>query len=146
MIASKPEAVVSLIGKIHERANEWIELQLREKKISGLAPSHGDILAALYRNGAMTMGDLAEAIRRKKNTVTVLARKLIAGRYVKIQRDSGDSRIKRLALTKKALTKRSDIQEISRELIEKMYQEISEAEKKTLVNLLDRIYFNLSGD
>lgn len=67
------------------------ELELRG--IVGLAPTHGDILVALFRNESLSMRDLSETIQRDKSTVTALVNKLIKLGYVEKYKGTEDSRV-----------------------------------------------------
>ena len=67
---------LALISRIHEKGNRFITEQLKKNGIDGLVPSHGDILAVLYKYQKSTMKDIADRIHRTKPTVTVLVDKL----------------------------------------------------------------------
>lgn len=75
--------MLSLVSKIHEKGNRFIIEELKNNGAEGLAPSHGDILVCLYKNGKMTMKDIANSIHRTKPTVTVLVDKLEKLGYLK---------------------------------------------------------------
>ena len=64
------------IAKIHEYADRFIIQELKKNNITGLVPSHGEILLWLYQNDKMTMKNIADKIHRSKSTVTVLVNKL----------------------------------------------------------------------
>ncbi len=75
--------MLSLVSKIHEKGNRFIIEELKNNGAEGLASSHGDILVCLYKNGKMTMKDIANSIHRTKPTVTVLVDKLEKLGYLK---------------------------------------------------------------
>ena len=68
---------IFLISRIRESANNFIINELKKAGIKGIAPSHGDIMAALYKEDKIPMNLLAKKIRRTKATLTVLADKLV---------------------------------------------------------------------
>ena len=53
---------LSYISKIHEKGNRFIVEQLNKNGIKELVPSHGDILAVLYKDGKTTMKEIADKI------------------------------------------------------------------------------------
>lgn len=75
--------MLSLVSKIHEKGNRFIIEELKNNGAEGLVPSHGDILVCLYKNGKMTMKEIANSIHRTKPTVTVLVDKLEKLGYLK---------------------------------------------------------------
>ena len=93
------EHIAGLVGSVRERINSLVAAELESLGLSGLVPSHGAILARLYAAGPQTMGELARACDRRKNTVTSLVRKLEAAGYVRREEDPGDARVARIALT-----------------------------------------------
>ena len=56
--------IISLIGRIHEKANRFLVTELRRRNIDGIAPSHGDILGALLIYDQLQMKELAQFIHR----------------------------------------------------------------------------------
>ena len=104
---------IALNARVREKANEFIIRELEHRNITGLAPSHGDILITLMLKGPMKMKDLADAINRKKNTITTLVGKLIVHGYVEKLTEKSDNRINLIALTKKGQSIKADFLEIS---------------------------------
>lgn len=130
---------LSLIAKIHEKGNRYILEELNKNGITELAPSHGDILAMLYKYEKLTMKDLAEKIHRTKPTVTVLVNKLEKLSYVKREKSSEDSRITYIKLTAKGEEFRSVFEKISEDLNKMLYKNLSEEEANLLDNLLSKM-------
>ena len=93
--------MLSLVSKIHEQGNRFIIEELKNNGAEGLAPSHGDILVCLYKNGKMTMKDIANCIHRTKPTVTVLVDKLEKLGYLKREASVEDNRSTNIVLTQK---------------------------------------------
>jgi MarR family transcriptional regulator, organic hydroperoxide resistance regulator len=133
---------LNLIGTIKEEANKFIIDELQKQGINGIVPSHGSILITLYNQKSMTMKEIAEKIKRKQPTVTVLIDKLLEYGYVTKEKDNEDSRVINICLTKKGEDFKSIFFEISEKLNKKMHKGLTEKEADTLENLLKRISGN----
>ena len=135
--------VVALMGRILEKANGLIARELVKRGHPGLAPSHGAILAKLYARGALPMGALAEAIGRKKNTVTTLVAKLEREGYVARTTSTEDSRVTLVSLTPKGEAFREDFQAVSKVLLTAVWGDMPDADKAKAVHSLEHILKNL---
>ena len=49
------DMVIDRIARIRERANAFVIAELTRRGVTGLVPSHGSILARLYRQGGLPM-------------------------------------------------------------------------------------------
>ena len=67
---------VMLMGRIHDLTQKWLRGELAAAGLSGIVPSHGDVLALLFMKGEATMHELAAFAHRTKPTTTVLVDKL----------------------------------------------------------------------
>lgn len=134
--------IISLIAVVREKANRFIIQEMSMKEMEGLAPSHGDILSALFEYSSLTMKDLAKKINKDKSTVTALVNKLLNLGYIERTRDIADSRIVYITLTEKGENLKGDFKEISDKLIERVYKDISKNEQEVLINILTKIYNN----
>ncbi|AGF55151.1 MULTISPECIES: MarR family winged helix-turn-helix transcriptional regulator [Clostridium] len=134
--------IISLIAVVREKANRFIVQEMSTKEMEGLAPSHGDILSALFEYSSLTMKDLAKKINKDKSTVTALVNKLLNLGYIERTRDIADSRIVYITLTEKGENLKGDFKEISDKLIERVYKDISKSEQEVLINILTKIYNN----
>lgn len=132
-----------LISRIRELTHNTIVFELEKRNITDIEPAHGDIFNALNKHGELKMSDLAKAIGRKKNTITVLARKLVERGYLNERVDPRDSRSRLLSLTEKTNELHPKRKEVSVAVIDKIYRGFSEEEKVQLVGLLERIYENV---
>ncbi|MCP4602600.1 MAG: MarR family transcriptional regulator [Proteobacteria bacterium] len=138
----KIDKIIYLIGRIREKANRYITDELTSRGIVGLAPSHGDILFALLKNGNLHMKELAQIIDRKKTTITTLIEKLVKLGYVEKTVDENDKRYYVVSLTKKGRSLKSDLIDISHNLITKTYKGIPPNEREMLVRVLSKINEN----
>lgn len=131
--------ILTLLSRVHRQANKFIEKELKDRQIGGLAPSHGDILFQLYRHPSITMHQLSKLIDRDKSTVTVLVEKLVKLGYIYKEQDPQDSRIYRLAATEKGQELRPVFEEISERMLGAIYKDFLPEEKTVLLNLLQKI-------
>ncbi|MBN2178312.1 MAG: MarR family transcriptional regulator [Deltaproteobacteria bacterium] len=133
---------ITLISKIREKANRFLVSELKSHNMPGLAPSHGDILWALFKHGGLSMKGLAGLIDRDKSTVTALVNKLIFLGYVRKEPDIADSRVTLISLTDAGEDLKDDLIEISQKLISKVYKTLSEDERDSLIGLLTKVNDN----
>lgn len=131
--------LLSLISKIHEKGNRFIVEELKKNDADGLVPSHGDILFCLYKNGKMTMKDIANCIHRTRPTVTVLVDKLEKLGYIKREIAQADNRYTYINLTQKGKKFKNTFEKISNDLNEMLYKNLSDTEATTLEKLLEKI-------
>ena len=131
--------MLSLVSKIHEKGNRFIIEELKNNGAEGLVPSHGDILVCLYRNGKMTMKDIANCIHRTKPTVTVLVDKLEKLGYLKREASDEDSRSTNIVLTQKGKDFQATFEKISEELNEMLYKNLSPEESELIEKLLRKV-------
>ena len=132
-------AILSLISKIHEKGNRFIIEELKNNGAEGLVPSHGDILVCLYKNGKMTMKDIANCIHRTKPTVTVLIDKLEKLGYLKREASVEDNRSTNIVLTQKGEDFKVIFEKISKELNKMLYKNLSPEESELIEKLLKKI-------
>ena len=134
--------IIYLCSLVRERANSYISDALASRGINDLLPAHGLILYVLFEKGTMTMGDLAQASRRKKNTLTTLVRSLENSGYLRKQQDPDDSRVQYVLLTEKG-RKACHIQhEISVELLKKIWSGVPPEQSQLCAETLLKIAAN----
>lgn len=131
--------MLSLVSKIHEKGNRFIIEELKNNGAEGLVPSHGDILVCLYKNGKMTMKDIANSIHRTKPTVTVLIDKLEKLGYLKREDSDEDSRSTNIVLTQKGEDFKVIFEKISNELNKMLYKNLSPEESELIEKLLRKV-------
>jgi MarR family transcriptional regulator, organic hydroperoxide resistance regulator len=135
--------IIAVISSIRGLAHELISRELKRHGISGIAPSHGDILFTLYSKDGVSMKEIARGIGKKKNTVTVLVDKLASLGFVRKEADGADRRTTRVFLTEKARAFQGVFADVSETLIERTLKDFGEPEKDGLMTFLDRIEKNL---
>ena len=131
--------MLSLVSKIHEKGNRFIVEELKKNGAKGLVPSHGDILVCLYNQDKMTMKDIADKINRTRPTVTVLVDKLEKLGYLKREVSSEDSRYTYICLTKQGLDFKPIFEQISNDLTDMLYKNLSDSEADILEELLRKV-------
>lgn len=133
---------INLIGRIREKANKFLLKELSKLGLKNISPSHGDILAALFKYEEATMTEIANIIHRDRSTVTTLVTKLIRLEYVSSKKDPNDNRSSIIYLTKKGKELKSGFNEISHKLYMLEYKGFSDEEKVVFQRLLQKIYDN----
>lgn len=133
---------LSLSAKIREAGNAFLIKKLKEYRFDNLAPSHGDILAVLYKHEKLTMKEIANKIHRTKATVTVLVDKLEKEQLVKREKSAEDSRITYIVLTQKSIDSKPIFEKIAGELNTMLYKNFTEDEAKQLDFLLEKMLKN----
>jgi DNA-binding MarR family transcriptional regulator len=139
----KTAGIIALISTVRDKANRIILRKLKERGIHDIAPAHGSILVALFRNDELPMGQIAKMIDRDKSTVTTLVNKLVKNGYLERRKDDSDSRVTLIRLTNKGKALEYDFFDISRELITMVYSGFSESEKENLMRFMGRVKNNL---
>ena len=140
----KSKQIISLIARIRYGANTLIIRELERHGVSGIAPSHGDILARLFACSSLTMTELAQAINRKKNTLTTLVEKLEKLGYVEKLQDRDDARVTLIRLTEKGKALRPHFDAVSDKLLFTAYKGMTEGEQEKLFKLLVKMNENFS--
>ncbi|MPQ34052.1 MarR family transcriptional regulator [Clostridium estertheticum] len=133
---------INLIGRIREKANKFLLNELGKLGLQNIAPSHGDILAALFRCEEATMTEIADIIHRDRSTVTALVNKLIGLGYISSKKDPNDNRSNIIYLTEKGESLKTGFKKISQKLYMLEYNGISDEEKIIFKSLLQKIYNN----
>ena len=128
--------IANRIAALRNRINAFILDRLAEEGVEGLAPSHGAVLAALYRDGPQPMKAICARVRRDKSTLTVLTRKLEALGYIGREADENDSRVTILRLTEKGIAFQALFERISEELRRTLWGDTPDREREEFCRLL----------
>jgi DNA-binding MarR family transcriptional regulator len=133
---------INLISVVRKETNEFLLNEMKKIGFEDLSPSHGSILAALFKYNEATMTEIANLIRRDRSTVTVLVNKLIRLGYIACKKNLNDSRSNIIYLTEKGRRFEEDFKKISVELYEIAYKNVTEYEKEIFKKVLNKIYKN----
>jgi DNA-binding MarR family transcriptional regulator len=133
------DRTIYLIARIREKANRLITRELAAHGLTGVVPTHGDILVSLFLQPRLPMKRLAEIIDRDKSTITALVDKLVRLGYVEKKPDPNDSRVALVCLTTRGRALMPDFLEISSKLQERVYKNLSRKERAVLIELLRKV-------
>ncbi len=134
--------IIALISTVRAQAYKFIQRELDSRGMEGLAPSHGAILSLLFREDEISMSNIARRIDRDKSTVTALVQKLSEHGYVTKRRDTNDSRVTYVSLTRAGRALEPDFRAISRALLARTYRGFTREAKEALMQYLTRIHAN----
>lgn len=138
----RTDDTISLISKIKEKADRFIVKELENLGLQNIAPSHGDILSALFKRHEATMTEIANAIHKDRSTVTALVNKLTVLGYIASRKDPQDNRSSIIYLTEKGVSLEPGFRKISEKLYRLEYAGISDEEKEIFRDLIQRINDN----
>lgn len=108
--------IIARASRLTALADDWLEKALAREGIEDILPAHGDLLAELYREGALSVSSLARRSARSKSTVSVLVRKLETAGYVRRRVDESDPRRLVIEPTDKGLALQEPFTRIADEL------------------------------
>lgn len=132
---------LSLVAKIRDKANKLIVSELEANQITGIVPSHGDILMFLYREKQpLSVKALAEKIHRTQPTTTVLINKLEQLGFVDRTKDEKDSRVSLILLTEKGRGLEPIFLAVSQQVNDAIYGSLSEEQSLQLEQLLEQVH------
>ena len=138
----KHDAIMS-ISRIHAMTQKWLTDELAAAGMAGVVPSHGDVLACLFRNGPTAMHDLAAFSHRTRPTTTVLVDKLEQMGLVRRERSDDDARSTVVVLTDAGEALRDKFESISRRLVRLVYSPLDKRESEMFEGLLGKILATL---
>ncbi|MCU0915077.1 MAG: MarR family transcriptional regulator [Planctomycetes bacterium] len=140
------EGIAGQIARIREKANALVERELRDRRIKGIVPAHGPVLAfLLQQSGPVPIKAVVESVRRVKSTVTVTVSTLEKHGYLRKFPCETDARVTYVELTARGRGLRKDFEAISRGLRSRLYGDMSANDRERLVKQLDQIEKNLSA-
>ena len=134
-----------IISKIRYLINDYLQDELQKIGCKGIVPSHGNLLSNLFKYGEMTMTEIADKIARDRSTVTALVSKLEKYDMVKLIENKEDLRSKKVTLTKKGMKFKNDFVNISNNMTEKLWNNISNDEKEIFIKVLLKIQKNFNN-
>ena len=130
---------VMLMGRIHDLTQKWLRGELAAAGLSGIVPSHGDVLALLFMKGE------AAFAHRTRPTTTVLVDKLEEVGLVRRAQSEDDARSTVVALTAEGASLRGSFKAISKKLVLRVYSPLSKDEGEMLEKLLNKVLSNLEA-
>ncbi len=141
----KENGIASIISLNRESIRNYLTLELKKRGVEGILSTHGTVLFFLYENsGKLSMKDISRYTGRKKTTITDLVRKLETYGYITKEESEEDKRFSYAVLTKKAYEFKPIFDEISKNLLDKIYKGFSSEDKQQAIDLLLKINHNLN--
>ncbi len=142
----KTEGIIAQIARIKELANALIEAELRSRSIEGIVPAHGPVLQFLFQQSEpVPIKAVVEKTGRVKSTVTVMIDNLERHGYVRKLPCHSDGRVTLVELTATGRKLRTDFEQISEALLNKLYGGMKKKDRQALVNWLGVIESNMAG-
>ncbi len=139
-VERKPFMAINDLSKIfHNRMRRLAEDQ-------GMNESYRHLLFHLSHKDGVTQLDLANLTHLKPPTISVTLRKMEQEGYVRRQQDENDQRAVRVFLTDKGKEFNRSSKKLIDSLDKQVVEGISNVEIKQLLDLLDRMYYNLTGE
>ena len=138
-------SIISVIAKIREKVNLFIEKELQARSIEGVLPAHGPVLHFLFRQTApVPIKNVVEDVGRVKSTVTGILNTLERYGYILKMPDNIDSRITLVALSDTGRALQKDFHEISMKLLDTVYGDMPAGDRNSLMTQLLTIESNMT--
>ncbi len=134
---------IALIARIRDHVNKRIVQELEQHDVTGIVPSHGDILMFLYREDSLSIKMLAERVHRTQPTVTVLVNKLEKLGYVERSKSAEDSRVTLIRLTERGQQLKPIFEQVSETIQDMVYGGMTDEQAEQLESLLIGIVHKL---
>lgn len=131
------------LTKIRQGLFAFLESELLKNNIQDIAPSYGDILYIIDSHGPLTLQELARLALKDKSTVSSVVKKLEENGYVTKVKGGDDGRFVKIKLTPKAKKIKTVLWKISNDMNKRLFEGLSEEEKKSLFSILGKINNNI---
>ena len=128
------------IKQLHSRS---LAQCITEQGIDAFSGEQGKILFVLWRKDKITQKELATETGLAKNTITVMLEKMEKNNLIRKITDDNDKRKSLVILTDYAKSLKKSFDEISDEMLKKVYKGFSEEEIDKYEEYLHRIIKNL---
>ena len=132
--------LITKIKQLHSRA---LAQCISDKGIDAFSGEQGKILFVLWQKDKITQKELACETGLAKNTITVMLEKMEKNNLIKRITDENDKRKSLVILTDHAKSLKKSFDEISDEMLKKVYKGFSEEEIDKYEGYLHRIIRNL---
>ena len=132
--------LITKIKQLHSRA---LAQCISDKGIDAFSGEQGKILFVLWRKDKINQKELATETGLAKNTITVMLEKMEKNNLIRKITDENDKRKSLVILTDYAKSLKKPFDEISDEMLKKVYKGFSEEEIDKCEEYLHRIIRNL---
>lgn len=130
---------------LKEKIAEFLKQKLKEVDKEDIVPSYGSLLSAIYNHGGrLQISALYEMLSKPKPTVTEMINRLVLLGYLEKTKCTEDKRVTYVIVTDKAKEFQKHYSDISKELIEKIYEGFTEEEKSEFTKLMIKAIDNFS--
>jgi len=135
--------IVYYLSKTKKIMHRYIAKRLIEEGIRDIVPSHGNIFTALSENGGvLPMKDIARLSGKDKSTITSHIKHLVSCGYIEKSTSKRDKRVTLIKLTSKGESFLNVYTQISKEINDISYIDMTDEEKKYLLLGLKNLYLN----
>ena len=132
-----------LITKLKQLHSRSLAQCISEQGIDAFSGEQGKILFVLWQKDKITQKELATETGLAKNTITVMLEKMEKNNLIRRITDENDKRKSLVILTDYAKSLKKSFDEISDEMLKKVYKGFSEEEIDKYEGYLHRIIRNL---
>ena len=132
-----------LITKLKQLQSRALAQYISEQGIDAFSGEQGKILFVLWQKDKITQKELATETGLAKNTITVMLEKMEKNNLIRRITDENDKRKSLVILTDYAKSLKKSFDEISDEMLKKVYKGFSEEEIDKYEGYLHRIIRNL---
>ncbi|ADL08410.1 MarR family winged helix-turn-helix transcriptional regulator [Thermosediminibacter oceani] len=135
-----PNSLYSLFLKV-SRLHYLMTRELLEK--INIYPGQPPLLLILYKHGGQSQRELAERLKVKPATITVMLNRIEKAGLIVRKQDDNDQRISRVYITEKGREICSKLREIILTIDRECFKDFNEQEKETLAMLFQKMTINL---
>lgn len=136
------DSLTRLMGHVMRLHFNSIHAMLRHQ---GLYPGQPPLLFQLSQNDGQSQKELAEKLRIKPATITVMLNRMEKNGLVERKPDERDQRISRVYLTDKGRKAHEEVEEVLRRLEAKCFERFTQEEKVLLRRFLLHMYENMKA-
>ena len=138
------QGIFRRISRFRSRTAALFEEALADRGVTGLVSSHGAILTALYHGGGrLRMTDVTHRVGKTKSTVTQLVDALERAGFARRVPDPEDGRGTLLTLTAAGKRIRGAYDDISADMVRRVWEGFTPAEIKAFLGLFSRLEKNM---
>jgi MarR family transcriptional regulator, organic hydroperoxide resistance regulator len=134
-----------LIAKIHQLSGRIFAKMLRDHGIDEINPAQGRILFSLWDRDDIPIHDLAARTQLDKSTLTAMLGRLESNGYIERIQSEQDKRVIHIRRTEKDRSLQKKYSEVSNDMSDLFYHDLSEKEIAAFENTLEKILATLTN-
>ena len=127
------------------RLKQFIAAKLRKAQVP-LTPEQFMLIDLLWNHGSMSQQQLADLMKKDKNSVTQLVDAIERKGFVVRQQNAQDRRSNTIVLTEKAMELRDEAKQKGISILDEMLEGISEEELHSFLSTLQKLNENMKGE